>query len=206
MGTGLLSGHQSFPIRNSQRFMTSTGLGEMGYGLPAAIGCSFAKDVSRVICLNCDGGIMMNLQELQTVDHFRLNIKLFIFNNDGYLMIRHTQKNLLKGNFVAVGSASNVTCPDFSKIAHAFNFDYVKVESPSDYQTMKEKIDSVGPVIIEVIMDPEQYFYPKLGLGYDKEGKIVSPPLEDLSPLLTLGELEENMLIPLHDKSRLIDR
>ena len=206
MGTALLSGHQSFPIKGSQRFMTSTGLGEMGYGLPAAIGCAFAQDVKRVICLNCDGGIMMNLQELQTIDHFRLNIKIFIFNNDGYLMIRHTQKNLLKGKFVAVDSASNVTCPDFSKIANAFNLDYIKIESSSDYFEMSEKIISDGPVIIDVMMDPEQYFHPKLGLGYDKNGKIVSPPLEDLSPLLSLKELEENMLIPIHEKSRQIDR
>ena len=79
--------------------MTSTGLGEMGFGLPGAIGASFAKNDMEVICLNYDGGMMMNLQELQTIDHHRLPIKIFIFNNDGYLMIKHTQKGLFDGRY-----------------------------------------------------------------------------------------------------------
>ena len=91
MGTALLCGHQVLKMKPGQRLMTSTGLGEMGYGLPAALGVSFANDRGEVMCLNCDGGIMMNLQELQTMVHHNLPIKLFIFNNDGYLMIKHTQ-------------------------------------------------------------------------------------------------------------------
>ncbi len=88
MGTALLSGHQVLRIANGQRLMTSTGLGEMGYGLPAAIGASFALNRGEVMCLNCDGGMMLNLQELQTVMHHKLPIKLFIFINDGYFVTR----------------------------------------------------------------------------------------------------------------------
>mgnify|MGYP000520645862 CR=1 FL=1 len=94
MGTALLSGHQVLSIKHGQRLMTSTGLGEMGYGLPGAIGASFATHKGEVICLNCDGGMMLNLQELQTVVHHQLPIKLFIFNNDGYLMIKHNSKSI----------------------------------------------------------------------------------------------------------------
>ena len=99
MGTGLLSGHQSLELKKGNRLMTSTGLGEMGFGLPGAIGASFAKNDREVICLNCDGGMMMNLQELQTIDHHRLPIKIFIFNNDAYLMIKHAQKGLFDGRY-----------------------------------------------------------------------------------------------------------
>ena len=120
MGTALLSGHQAIRLNKDQRIMTSTGLGEMGYGLPAAIGASFAKEGGEVISLNCDGGMMMNLQELQTIVHHQLPIKIFIFNNDGYLMIKHTQKNLFKGEYVGTDRESGVSCPDFSRIADAF--------------------------------------------------------------------------------------
>ena len=97
MGTALLSGHQVLKIKDNQTLMTSTGLGEMGFGLPGAIGASFGRNKGEIICLNCDGGMMMNIQELQTIDHYKLPIKIFVFNNDGYLMIKHTQKNLFSG-------------------------------------------------------------------------------------------------------------
>ncbi len=205
MGTALLSGHQAIKLKKGQRLMTSTGLGEMGYGLPAAIGASFASNRGEVICLNCDGGMMMNLQELQTVVHHQLPIKLFIFNNDGYLMIKHTQKNLFKGRYSAVNKSTGVSCPDFKKIAYAFGMPYYSIQTWIDFDSFIEDIlNSNGPVICDVFMDPEQYFYPKLSLAISKDGSIVSPPLEDLSPLLTREELSENMLIGLHEKSKKI--
>ena len=107
-------------LKKDQIIMTSTGLGEMGYGLPGAIGASFGLNKGEVICLNCDGGIMMNLQELQTIDEYNLPIKTFIFNNDGYLMIKHTQKNLFNGNYVAVNKETNISCPNLKKLASTF--------------------------------------------------------------------------------------
>ena len=205
MGTALLSGHQAIRLRQGQRLMTSTGLGEMGYGLPAAIGASFAQDRGEVICLNCDGGMMMNLQELQTVVHHGLPIKLFIFNNDGYLMIKHTQKNLFDGRYAAVNSSTGVSCPDFEKIAYAFGIPYFRLKTWKDFDSDIERLmNSDGPLICDIFMDPEQYFYPKLSLIMNKDGSIVSPPLEDLSPLLPREELAENMIIGIHDKSKLI--
>lgn len=205
MGTALLSGHQAIRLKEGQRLMTSTGLGEMGYGLPAAIGASFARDHGEVICLNCDGGIMMNLQELQTVVHHNLPIKIFIFNNDGYLMIKHTQKNLFQGRYAAVDTKSGVTCPDFMKIAQAFDIPYFSIETWEDFDSVVPKVQGEsGPVICDVFMDPEQFFYPKLSLAMRKDGSIVSPPLEDLSPLLSRDELGSNMIIGLHEKSKQI--
>jgi len=203
MGTALLSGHQAIRLNQNQRIMTSTGLGEMGYGLPAAIGASFAKDKGEIISLNCDGGMMMNLQELQTIVHHQLPIKIIIFNNDGYLMIKHTQKNLFKGEYVGTDRKSGVSCPDYSKIANAFNIKYYSVKSWEDFESFIPKVqDDNEPVICDVFMDPEQFFYPKLSLVIKKDGTIVSPPLEDLSPLLSREVMNEEMIIGLHQKSK----
>ena len=205
MGTGLLSGHQALELKKSNRLMTSTGLGEMGFGLPGAIGASFAKKDREIICLNCDGGMMMNLQELQTIDHHQLPIKIFIFNNDGYLMIKHTQKGLFKGRYTGTNNKSGVSCPDFSKVAKAFNIDYFSIKTWDDFDLKIDNIlDIKGPIICDVFMDPEQFFHPKLSIALQEDGTIVSPPLEDLSPLLDRDILKKEMLIGLHEKSKKI--
>jgi len=202
MGTALLSGHQAIRLQHGQRIMTSTGLGEMGYGLPAAIGASFGIDKGEIICLNCDGGMMMNLQELQTIVHHCLPIKLFIFNNDGYLMIKHTQKNLFQGRYSATDRNSGVSCPDFEKIAMAFDIPYFSIKTWEDFEQIVPLVQSVdGPVVCDVFMSPEQYFHPKLSVAVRQDGTLVSPPLEDLSPLLARDELKREMIIGLHPKS-----
>ena len=202
MGTALLCGHQVLRLKVGQRLMTSTGLGEMGYGLPAAVGASFASDRGEVMCLNCDGGMMMNLQELQTITHHQLPIKIFIFNNDGYLMIKHTQKALFKTGFVGTDRASGISCPDFSKIGAAFDLPTFKIRNWDECDEVLARVqDAGGPVICEVFMHPEQLFSPKLSLVAKADGTLVSPPLEDLSPLLPRNILQEAMLVGMHDKS-----
>lgn len=202
MGTALLSGHQVLPIRPGQRLMTSTGLGEMGYGLPGAIGASFARGKGEVLCLNCDGGMMMNLQELQTVAHHRLPIKLIIFNNDGYLMIKHTQKAMLGGRYAGTDKSTGVSCPDFSKLAGAFGIPAAQVRTWAEFDAAIGAMQaSEGPMIVEVFMDPGQLFVPKLSLAVAEGGALISPPLEDLSPLLSREALKADMLVPLHPKS-----
>jgi acetolactate synthase-1/2/3 large subunit len=205
MGTALLSGHQVLKLKKGQRLLTSTGLGEMGYGLPAALGASFGTNRGEVICLNCDGGIMMNLQELQTMVHHKLPIKIFIFNNDGYLMIKHTQKSLFKGHYAGTDKISGVSCPDFSKIAKAFDLPSHQIRTWEDFdQQIPAIMAHSGPLICEVFMHPEQFFFPKLSLAVQPDGSLVSPPLEDLSPLLPRAEMEKNMLLGMHPKSKMI--
>jgi acetolactate synthase I/II/III large subunit len=202
MGTALLSGHQMLRTRPGQRLMTSTGLGEMGFGLPGAIGASFARGRGEVLCLNCDGGIMMNLQELQTVAHHRLPIKLVIFNNDGYLMIKHTQKALFGERRTAVNRSTGVSCPDFSKVAAAFGMPAMTVRTWADFDARIPELQELeGPAVCEVFMDPMQTFVPKLSLASRPDGTLVSPPLEDLSPLLAREELRRHLLVPLDPKS-----
>jgi acetolactate synthase-1/2/3 large subunit len=203
MGTALLCGHQALEITPPQRLLTSQGLGEMGFGLPGAIGASFARDRGEVICLNCDGGMMMNLQELQTMVHHQLPIKLFVFNNDGYLMIKHTQKALLKGRYSGTDAKSGVSCPDFTKLATAFNLKAWQIRTWQDFDLYLPEIQIYNsPCIVEVFMHPEQMFYPKLSLAVQKDGSLVSPPLEDLSPLMARDVLATQMEDGLHSKSR----
>lgn len=201
MGTALLSGHQVLKFKAGQRMMTSTGLGEMGFGLPGAIGAAFGAG-REVMCLNCDGGMMLNLQELQTIAHHNLPIKIFIFNNDGYLMIKHTQKALFSGRYSCSDKKSGVSCPDFSKLAYAFGFPSFQIRTWEDVEEVLPKVQAAqGPVICEVFTHPEQPFVPKLSLVQKKDGSIVSPPLEDLSPLLPRAGIKKDMLIGLHKKS-----
>ncbi len=205
MGTALLSGHQVLRIKEGQRLMTSLGLGEMGFGLPAAIGVSFARNRGEVLCLNCDGGMMMNLQELQTVAHHQLPIKIIIFNNDGYLMIKHTQKAVLGGRYSGTDKKSGVSCPDFSKVGKAFDLPTWQVRTWADFdRCIPEFQNHAGPAICEVFMHPEQLFVPKLSLATQADGSLVSPPLEDLSPVLPRQTIRDAMLVGLHPKSESI--
>jgi len=207
MGTALLCSHQALALTPPQRLLTSQGLGEMGFGLPGAIGASFARNRGEVLCLNCDGGMMMNLQELQTMVHHHLPIKLFIFSNDGYLMIKHTQKAILQGRYSGTDRQSGVSCPDFSKLAVAFDLPSWQIRTWADFDRVVPLAQAhPGPCIVEIFMHPEQYFHPKLSVMKQEDGTLVSPPLEDLSPLLPLEKLRAEMLVGLHPKSKNLAR
>ena len=121
-------------------------------------------------------------------------------------MIKHTQKSLFGKSQVGIDKATGVSCPDFSKLASAFGFPSYQIRTWSDVDTILPKIqDHQGPVICEVFMDPQQLFVPKLGLAQNKDGTLISPPLEDLSPFLSRKELEENMIVGIHEKSKKIE-
>src|SRR5664280_533689 len=199
MGTGLLSGFYGLDVNDDQRLFTSLGLGEMGYGLPAAIGAQFANPESTVICLNADGGMMLNLQELQTIAHHRLPIKLVVFSNDGYLMIKHSQQNLFDGRYIGSNLDSGVSCPDFEKLADTFGLTYLKLTETSETSsTVKSLFDAEGPVLLEVVMHPEQLFIPRVGTIKGDKGALISPPLEDMIPLVSEASLSAAMNGSLH--------
>jgi acetolactate synthase-1/2/3 large subunit len=192
VGAGLLSGHYRIEIRNGQRLFTSQGLGEMGFGLPGAIGAYFADTSRPIICLNTDGGIMFNLQELQVIAHHKIPMKLFVFNNDGYAMIRISQDNLFDSRYVGSDSASGVSCPDFSNVATAFELKHVLIDDVNQFEIqLKEALDSEDGVLIEIRMSPSQKYLPRLSTSKTADGVLVSPPLEDLDPLISLDLLEE---------------
>lgn len=204
MGTALLSGHQAGHLKENQTMFTSQGLGEMGVGLPYAIGAAFAEPNKQITCLNCDGGIMMNLQELQTIVQHNLPVKIFIFNNDGYLMIKHTQKLFFNGRYNSVDSSTGVLLPEFERIAYGFKIPYARIDKIEDLDTIN--LEYKGPVIIEVFMDPEQNFIPKVKGVILEDESIFAPPLEEMSPLLPFETIQKEMIVGISEKSKQIKR
>ncbi len=169
----------------------------MGYGLPAAIGACFANKNQRVICFEGDGSIQLNIQELETVKFHNLPLKIFLFNNGGYLSIRTTQNNFFNGHLVGESPLSGLGIPDFGKIARAYG---IKSQKITSLQDIKSKIKSVleydGPVFCDVIMDPNQLFMPRVSSKKLADGRMVSSPLEDMYPFLDDEEFMSNMIIP----------
>ena len=191
VGAGLLSGHYMLSTKN-QRIFTSQGLGEMGFGLPGAIGAYFAKPKNQTVCLNTDGAIMFNLQELQLIKHHKIPIKLFVFNNFGYSMIKVSQENLFASRQVGSGLESGISFPEFKKIAELFEMNYYEVRNTRSLnKELTELLSDSRPVLIEVIMSPEQKYLPKLGTTKLPDGTLISPPIEDMDPLIPLDLLEK---------------
>lgn len=181
MGTALVCAFQTLRLKPPQRLMTSGGLGEMGCALPAAIGASFARGKSEVLCLHCDGGMMLNLQELQTIAHHQLPIKILVFSNDGYGMLKATQRGA-KMAYAGVNKASGVSCPDFRLVAQSFGMASAQVRIWEDWdRVMPWAMAETIPVLVEIFIDPEQKLVPKLDPVY-VDGKPTSPAFWDLSP------------------------
>lgn len=163
MGTALCAAFQTMKLKPPQRLMTSGGLGEMGVALPAAIGASFARNKGSVICLHCDGGMMMNLQELQTIRHHNLPIKIIVFSNDGYVMLKHTQKTQNMA-YSGVNDSTGVSCPDFAKVSYAFGITSFKAKTWGDIESLLPIfLHGEGSSLLEIETDPEQPLSPKLG-------------------------------------------
>ncbi len=176
---------QAAKIKRGQRMFTNSGCAAMGYGFPAALGVAVSDNSRRTICIDGDGSVMMNIQELATVAYNKLNVKLFILNNNGYLSIRQTQRNLFKPPFVGIDSESGVGFPDFGKLSEAFGIPYYRLDSADEAdRIIGEVIGSDGPCICEVIVDPEQNFEPKSSSKVLPDGKIVSASLDDMAPFL----------------------
>ena len=146
---------QALRLKQGQRHIVNSGCATMGYGLPAAIGACFAHGQKRVICFEGDGSIQLNIQELQTIVHYQLPIKVFVFNNKGYLSIRTTQKNYFDSRFVGEGAKSGVSFPNILMVSAAYK---ITVFGIFYHKEMSEVIDLVldtdGPVVCDVMMDP----------------------------------------------------
>ena len=207
MGTALLSGHQSIRLKDDMTMFSSYGLGEMGYGLPGALGAAIAGNGREVLCLNCDGGMMMNIQELQTIIQHNLPIKIVIFNNDGYLMIKHTQKMLFNGNYSAVDKNTGIVLPDYMKVAKAFGYENFRIKTWSEFDFYFPRfMNHKGPSICEIYMPSEQEFIPKVKGVVQKDGSMFAPPLEEMSPILPINVINRIMKNDISKKSQMIIR
>lgn len=198
-GTAVVTTHQAFKIKKGQRVWSNSGSATMGYDLPAAIGACYSSGKKNILCITGDGSIMMNLQELETIKSNKLPIKIVIINNKGYVSMFQTQKNFFNGKEFGSGPKSGVTFPSFSKIATSFGFRYQSCKEISKLEHEVKKFLKRSSGILEVFVDPDQRFEPKLSAKQHPDGTITSPPLEDLSPFLSKEELQENMIIPLHE-------
>ena len=190
--------YQSFYVKPNQRIILNLGCAQMGYGLPAAIGAAFAAKGKRIICLEGDGSLQLNIHELQVMRHHNLNIKLFIYSNDGYLSIKNTQIGLFGGKYVATDSKSGVSSPDFVKVGKAYGFKTIRINNHKDMvRKIKYVLNYKGPILCDINAVRELMLVPKLTTKKTPDGRFVSPPLEDMGPFLPRDEFEENMLIPL---------
>ena len=182
---------QAAKIKQGQRMFTNSGCAAMGYGFPAALGVAVADNSKRTICIDGDGSIMMNIQELATVAHNKLDMKVFILNNNGYLSIRQTQRNLFQPPFIGIDSESGVGFPNFEKLADAFGLEYFRIDRESTSEDILTKVLSYkGPCICEAVVDPNQNFEPKSSSKVLPDGRIVSPSLDDMAPFLDRDEFE----------------
>ncbi len=182
-------------VKSGQRYITNSGDASMGYGLPAAIGAITENPKRNVVCLEGDGSIMMNIQELQTIKHYNLPLKLFIIKNNGYSSIRQSQKNFFEGQMTGSGEDSGVSVPDFAEVGTAFGLKSVKINNP---KTMEEDIKKVlntkGAVLCEVETIQEYSFVPKLSSRQLPDGSMVSASLEDMYPFLDREEFDRNII------------
>jgi acetolactate synthase-1/2/3 large subunit len=185
-------------LKAGQRLFSNSGCASMGYDLPAAIGAAVAREGKRVICLAGDGSVQMNLQELETVIHNRLNIKIFILSNGGYLSIRTTQKNFF-GNLVGEGPSSGVGFPDVQRIAQAYGIPCMKIDEPEFGPLISRALAGDGPFLCEVVLDQAQTFEPRLSSRQLPDGRIVTAPPEDMFPFLDREEFRSNLLVPQAD-------
>ncbi len=186
---------QTAVIKKGQRYLLNSGDASMGYDLPAAIGMCIASGKQETVCFAGDGSIMMNLQELQTIKHHNLPIKIFVLNNDGYLSIKMTQNNFFEGRHCGDGRNSGVSLPDFVTVAKAFGIEAFKLTDPAQVdEAISRMLHASGPILCEVIVNPNYIFSPKLSARKLEDGTMISPTLEDMFPFLDRDEFERNMI------------
>jgi len=173
---------QGYQLEKDQRMFTNVGCASMGYGLPAAIGACFADEGKDVICIEGDGSLQMNLQELQTLVHHQLPLKLIVINNDGYLSIKITQETFFGGKEIASGFDSGVTIPSLKKLCKAYGLPYISIDNNKEIdKKLEQTFNTKGPVVLELFSYPYEKHEPKVvHKGIDQNGKIIPGDLTDM--------------------------
>ena len=196
-GSACVVSFQAAELKAGQRLYTNSGNASMGYDLPAAIGASIALGRKKIICLAGDGSLMMNLQELQTVVGYHLPIKVVVLNNNGYHSIRQTQQAYFSDNMFGIGPDDGVTLPNFVELAKAFNIPSASVRTMDEWgsASVQELLNNDQCALIELIVDRDLPFSPKLASRKLPDGTMVSPSLEDMAPFLSREELAENLFL-----------
>ncbi len=192
-----------FRNKAGQRVFLTSGLGSMGYGLPAAIGACLANGNKPMVAIESDGSLQLNLQELATLVAQQLPITLIVMNNAGYASIRNTQRNYFQGRYLGTGPEANLMLPDLEKLAATYGLPFLRIEDASALGNLVKTLAIPRLQIIDVRLVPNETLAPKVAAIPQEDGGILSMPLEDMSPLLSLECLEREMMIPLLDASLL---
>jgi acetolactate synthase-1/2/3 large subunit len=191
-GTAVVTTFQGAKLKPGQRLFSNSGSASMGFGLPAAIGASISNNNSEIICIEGDGSIQMNIQELATVGHHNLPIKIFILSNEGYHSIRQTQTKYFSDNITGCGPESGLSFPDFEKISLAYGIKFKEIKEAKNLRkSLQEVISHHGPIVCSIKLDKEQEFEPKASSKLYPDGRMKSAPLYDLYPFLDTETVEE---------------
>ncbi|MBI1910250.1 MAG: thiamine pyrophosphate-binding protein [Deltaproteobacteria bacterium] len=201
VGTSFTGTFQSFKPKRGQRIFHAGGAAPMGYCLPGSIGACFARGQKRTICITGDGSIQLNLQELQTIVHHNLPVKIFLINNNGYVTVRTTQDDWFESRHSASSTEGGVSFPDMISLAKAYGINNERIHNHGELRNkIKTALHSEGPFLCEIMMSPHQPLIPYITYGKTKKGKAYQRPLEDMSPLLSRDELRSNMIIDLWEE------
>ena len=185
---------QAWKIKKGQRFLTTGGLSSMGWWV-AGIGACIANNKQNTVVITGDGSLQMNIQDFATIKHNKLPIKVFIFNNDGYLLIRQTQHNFMNDRFFGEGPQTGVWCPDALKIAQAYEIKGIRIENKDEIdEKIQEVLNYDGPVICDVKVPQWQLIIPRVSSEKKPDGTLVSRNFEDMFPFLDEKEMKENMI------------
>jgi len=169
---------QVMDLVGDQRLITNTGCAPIGYGLPAAIGAAIGN---KIVCIEGDGSLHLNIHELQTMKHYNLPIKLIVINNDGYLSIKVSQKTFFNGNYVASEKGSGVSFPNYEKVIKAYDLPYYSIkDNNSIHPTLSEFLSQEGPCVLEVFTDPDEFHEPKVVAKLDAQGKFIPGDLHNI--------------------------
>ena len=187
MGTSFTCTMQSFKIKTNQRLFTSSGIAAMGFGLPGSIGAYFADKKKRQICITGDGGIMFNIQELQTIINYKIPVKIFIINNGGYLTMKLMQKKNFK-KYIGADSKSGLSLPDLLNVAKSFGFETTKISNEKNIKRKLIKLISNNKACVcEIITPPMQELVPRVQTQMNKDGSFEPAMLDNMYPFMKKG-------------------
>jgi len=204
-GLAIESFYMAFRNKPGQRVFLTSGLGAMGYGIPALIGALNSYKYKEVICIESDGSFLMNLQEILTLKISKKPFKLFILNNNGYASIRNTQKNYFKGRYIATGPESDLFLPDICKLFDSIGINTIKVKNIDGLiDGVNKVLRSKKSIVCDILLREDETLWPKSAAIPQKNGSMLSMPLEDMSPLLSREQLKAEMIYPLSEASKKI--
>lgn len=189
---------QALKIVKKQRLFSAFGNSPMGYAFPASLGASLALNKKKIICINGDGSIQINIQELHTMVINKLPIKIFVMNNNGYGIIKQFQELYLDKRYEASGKNKGVSNPNFEKICKGYQVNYTSIKKNSEIKKIIKKVLlSNKPEFIDVFVSPSQKIIPKLSFG---------DPIEDLSPKISRKDFNKNMIVkPVYRNVKIIE-